>query len=43
MNLFRTLPEVPQIFARSPCGRLFRFGAPGFGLGTSDSGEFAVG
>ena len=38
MNLCR-LPEVPfALFARSSYGRLFRFRAPGFGLGTSDPG-----
>ena len=38
MNICRTLPEVPQTFARSSCGWLFGFGAPGFGFGTSDPG-----
>ena len=28
----------PQTFARSSCRLLFRFGAPGFGFGTSDPG-----
>ena len=38
VNLYRTLPEVPQTFVRSSYGRLFKVGAPGFGFGTSDPG-----
>ena len=32
MNPCRALPEVPQTFARSSCGRRFKLGAPGLVL-----------